>query len=83
MFFEKSANNGFAIAYLYAFECDRTNGKVRASLECFAMSMLSVFFMIMRSRQIEKTCYDLRGSRKCTLKTKYGILLKRGRSQNY
>ena len=83
MFFEKSANNGFAIAYLYAFECDRTYGKVRASFECFAMSMLSVFLMSMRSRQIEKTCYDLRGSRKCTLKTKYGMLLKYGRSQNY
>ena len=47
MFFEKSANNGFAIAYLYAFECDREHDKVRASFECFAMSMFLVFFMIM------------------------------------
>ena len=83
MFFEKSANNGFAIAYLYAFECDREHDKVRASFKCFTMSMFLVLFMSMRSRQIEKICYDLRGSRKCTLKTKYGMLLKYGRSQNY
>ena len=46
MFFGESANNGFTIAYLYVFEYDREHDKVRASLEYYTMSTLSVFFMI-------------------------------------
>ena len=65
----------FAGIYLGAIEMGFRFAQVLNVLVCLAFMCL---LQVLRSRDHDKICYNSHGSRKCTLKTKYVILLKRG-----